>query len=223
MTFLPRLARAALITTLAGACSLSFAQSTPAAPAAPASAAKKELVQKLLTLQQSGFEGLARNLAEQSVAQMGQQVGAVLQSRIAPEQREALTKEIQAEFNKYGDDVGPLLRDRVLKLAPGTVGPVLEDKLSEDELKQVVAALESPGFRKYMQLTPDLQRLLGQKLVADTQAQVEPKLKALEQTLSKKLSAAGAGSGAPGATPSGAASAPKAAAAPKATGSSAKK
>ena len=216
MTFLPQLARAALITTLAGACSIAFAQ---VAPATPASAAKKELVQKLLTLQQSGFEGLSRSLAEQSVAQMGQQVGAVLQNRIAPEQREALAKEIQAEFNKYGEDVGPLLRDRVLKLAPGVVGPLLEERLSEDDLKQVITALESPGFRKYMQLTPELQRLLGQKLVAETQAQVEPKLKALEQTLSNKLSAAGAG---PAAAPSGAAPAPKAAA-PKAAASNAKK
>ena len=220
MTFLPRLARAALITSLAGACSLAFAQATPAAPASPA---KKELVQKLLTLQQSGFEGLARNLAVQSVAQLGQQVGAVLQNRIAPEQRDALAKEIQVEFNKYGEDVGPLLHDRVLKLAPGVVGPVLEDKLSEDELKQVIAALESPGFRKYMQLTPELQRLLGQKLVADSQPQVEPKIKALEQSLSKMLSAAGAVPTAPGAAPSSSASAAKAAAAPKAAASSAKK
>ena len=220
MTFLTRLARAALITTLAGAGSFAFAQAAPATTASPA---KKELVQKLLSLQQSGFEGLARNLAEQSVAQLGQQVGAVLQSRIAPEQRDALAKEIQAEFNKYGEEVGPLLRDRVLKLAPSVVGPVLEDKLSEDELKQVTAALDSPGFRKYIQLTPELQRLLGQKLVADTQAQVEPKIKALEQSLSKKLIAAGAGPAAAGAASSVPGSVPKAAAAPRAAGSSAKK
>ena len=133
-------------------------------------------------------------------------------------QREALVKEIQTEFSKYGEEVGPLLRDQVLKLAPGVVGPVLEDKFSEDELKQVIAALESPGFRKYMQLTNDLQRALGQKLVAETQAQVEPKLKALEQTIGKKLNAAAAA--APTAGPS---SAPKAAAAPKTAASGAKK
>ena len=60
----------------------------------------------------------------------------------------------------------------------------------------------------------------GQKLVAETQSQVEPKLKALEQTLSKKLTAAGAG---PAAAPAGSAPAPKAAAASKAAASSAKK
>ena len=224
MTVVTWMARAALITTLAGAASLACAQ-TAAPAAAPASAAKKDLVQKLLTLQQSGFEGLARSLAEQSIAQLAQQAGAVLQSRVAPEQRDALAKDVQAEFVKYGDDVGPLLRDRVVKLAPSVVGPVLEEKFSDDELKQVIAALESPGFRKYMQLTPELQRALGQKLVADTQAQVEPKLKALEQSVSKKFSAAGAGASAPAAGPATPAPATKPAAsgAPKAAASGAKK
>ena len=224
MTVVIWMARAALITTLAGAASLACAQTAPPA-ATQASAAKKELVQTLLTLQQSGFEGLARSLAEQSIGQLAQQAGAVLQSRVAPEQREALAKDVQAEFVKYGDDVGPLLRDRVLKLAPGVVGPVLEEKFSDDELKQVIAALESPGFRKYMQLTPELQRALGQKLVADTQAQVEPKLKALEQIVSKKFSAAGAGASAPAAGPATPAPATKPAAsgAPKAAASGAKK
>jgi hypothetical protein len=214
MTLTPWLARAAVFTTLAGAACLSLAQSTPAV----VSPAKKELVQKLITLQQSGFEGLARTLAQQSVAPIGQQADAFLQTRIAPEQRDALVKEVQAEFNKYGEDVGPLLRDRALKLAPGVVSPVLEEKFSEDELKQVIAALESPGFRKYMQFTPDLQRALGQKLVADTQAQVEPKLKALEQTIGKKLNAA-----ATAAPAAGTGSAPKAASAAKPAASGAKK
>ena len=224
MTVVTWMARAALVTTLAGAASLACAQTATTA-AAPASPAKKELVQKLLTLQQPGFEGLARSLAEQSIAQLAQQASAVLQSRVAPEQRDALAKDVQAEFVKYGDDVSPLLRDRVLKLAPGVVGPVLEEKFSDDELKQVIAALESPGFRKYMQLTPELQRALGQKLVADTQAQVEPKLKALEQSVSKKFSAAGAGASAPAAGPATPAPAAKPAAsgAPKAAASGAKK
>jgi hypothetical protein len=214
MTLTPWLARAAVFSTLAGAACLSLAQSTPAV----VSPAKKELVQKLITLQQSGFEGLARTLAQQSVAPIGQQADAFLQTRIAPEQRDALVKEVQAEFNKYGEDVGPLLRDRALKLAPGVVSPVLEEKFSEDELKQVIAALESPGFRKYMQITPELQRALGQKLVADTQAQVEPKLKALEQTIGKKLNAA-----ATAAPAAGMGSAPKAAPPAKPAASGAKK
>ena len=200
MTFKHRLARAALpiaVTLgLTAAAGLSQAQGTTAA-------AKKDLVQKVIALQQPGYEGLARTLIEQPVQVLGQQASAVLQNRVPAEQRDAVAKDIQAEFNKYGDEVGPLVRDRALKLAPGTVGPILEDKLSEDELKQVVAALESAGFRKFMALGPDMQRALAQKLSSELQPQIEPKIRAMEQAVSKRLTAAAgpAAGPAPGAKP----------------------
>lgn len=200
MTFKHRLARAALpiaVTLgLTAAAGLSQAQGTTAAT-------KKDLVQKVIALQQPGYEGLARTLIEQPVQVLGQQASAVLQNRVPAEQRDAVAKDIQAEFNKYGDEVGPLVRDRALKLAPGTVGPILEDKLSEDELKQVVAALESAGFRKFMALGPDMQRALAQKLSSELQPQIEPKIRAMEQAVSKRLTAAAgpAAGPAPGAKP----------------------
>ena len=213
MTLTPWLARAAQLTTLVTALTaLPGLCAAQAAASAPASAAKKELVQKLLTLQQSSYEGLARTLTEQPVSLMGQQAGAILQSRVAPEKREALAKEIQAEFQKYGSEVGPMVRDRTLKAAPGTIGPILEEKLTEEELKQTIAALESPGFKKFMQLGGEMQRTLGQKMVAELQPSIDPKLKALEQAVTQKLNAAAAGG----------ASAPKAATAPKAAASAKK-
>ena len=66
-----------------------------------------------------------------------------------------------------------------LKLAPQTIGAVLEEKLSEDELKQVVAMLESPVNRKYTALLGDMQRALGEKLIAETRTAVDPKVRAL--------------------------------------------
>ena len=187
MTLNLRLARIAQTTTLFAALASTSGLCLAQAASSPA---KKELVQKLLLLQQTSFEALARTLTEQPIALMGQQAGAILQNRVPPEQREALFKEIQAEFNKYVDEIGPMVRDRAIKAAPGTTGPILEEKLSEDELKQTIAALESPGFRKFMQLGPEMQRALGQKLVADLQPSIDPKIKLLEQSISKKLTAA---------------------------------
>ena len=177
------LTRAALIATLAAVSSLNPAQ-------AATTPAKKELTQKLLKLRQADFEGLGQQIAGQIVTPVGHQASAFLQANVPPERRDAAAKEIQAEFTKFGNEVGPLLGERAVKLAPAIVGPVLEEKLSEEELKQVIAVLESPGFRKYLQLAPELQRVLGQKLVADTQTLVEPKIRALEKTLNTKLNAA---------------------------------
>jgi len=71
-----RLITAALLSSAV----LAFAQATP----------KKELVQKLLTLQQPGIEQVARGLVERPAMQMMQEAGMVLQRQIPPEKREAL-------------------------------------------------------------------------------------------------------------------------------------
>ena len=76
---------------------------------------------------------------------------------------------------------------RAIKLAPTTVGPVLEEKFTEDELKQIVAMLESPVLAKFQAAGADLQRALIEKTVAETRTQVEAKFRALEDTTAKRL------------------------------------
>lgn len=217
MTLTSRLARAALITTLAGAAGLCVAQGA----AAPVSAAKQSLVQKALQLQQPGIEGIGNALANQTAQQVLQVAGQAL-NRVPAESRQAVGTELQADVRKFFEEISPMLRASAIKLAPSTIGTALEENLSEDELKVLIAWLESPVNRKYAQLAGEAQQALGQKLVADTRTQIEPKLKLLEQAMGARLNAAGAGGAAPGTAPAPAA-APKAAVAPKAAASAAKK
>jgi glutamate-1-semialdehyde aminotransferase len=152
--------------------------------------AKKELLNKVVQLQQPMVEATARQLAEQSIAQLVQQVGSAMQFRVPPEKREALAKDIQADVKKYADEVIPLLRERASKLAPVTLTAVLDSKFTEDELRQLVVLLESPVLRKYSQAVPDFQKALVEKLVADSKGQIEPKLKALGQSVEKRINTA---------------------------------
>lgn len=152
--------------------------------------AKQELLNKVIQLQQSGFDSLANAVASEPAARLMQQVGATLQFRVAPEKREALGKEIQGDVKKYLDEVGPLLRERSTKLAPAALIPLLDEKFSEDELRQLITVLESPVLRKFSQLSPAIQKALVDKLVADTRGQVEPKVKTLQQSIGKRLDAA---------------------------------
>lgn len=171
-----------------------LAQTAPAA-----SPAKKELVAKLLKLQQPGIEALARNLAEQPAAQFLNQASVFLQARVPPEKREAVAKEIGNDVKTYSAEAVPLVRERAIKLAPSTAGKLLEEKLSEDELKQVIAMLESPVYAKYMSISDDMRKALLEKVVAETRPTIEPKLKALEASIGKRLNAAaGAPAGAAG-------------------------
>jgi len=148
---------------------------------------KKELVAKVLLLQQPAIEQLAQGLALRPAEQMLQQAGMALQSQVPADKREAIANEIQADVKKYADETVPLVRERAVKLAPSTVGVLLEEKFSEDELKQLIAIMESPVNRKFQQLGGEMQKALMEKLVTETQGTVQPKVKALEQSVGKRL------------------------------------
>lgn len=154
---------------------------------AQSTASKKELVIKVLQLQQGAIEAVAQGLAERPAAQLMQQAGFALQSKVAPDKREAAAKAIEADVKKYVDEAVPLVRENAVRLAPSTVGAMLEEKFSEDELKQLVAIIESPVNRKFLQMGGELQKVLVDQLVAQTQGAIEPKLKTLEQSISKHL------------------------------------
>lgn len=154
------------------------AQSTPA---------KKALVARILKVQQPGIEGMSRSMAERPAIALMDRAGPALTERVAAEKRDAVAKEIQADVKKYLDDAVPLVTSRAVKLAPTTIGTLLEEKFTEDELKQVAAFLESPVFNKYQQLTGDMQKVLAEKLLADTRSVIDPKVVALEQSVSKRL------------------------------------
>jgi hypothetical protein len=96
------------------------------------------------------------------------------------EKHEAAAKAIEAEVRKHIDDAYPIVRDRALKLAPSTIGNVFETKMTEDELKQLIAWLESPTAKKYQQLGAELRNNFSLKLVADMPGVLDPKLQALD-------------------------------------------
>jgi uncharacterized protein len=151
-------------------------------------AAKKELVARVLQLQQPGIEAMARTMAEQPAMQTMQQAGMALQ-RVAPDRRDALARDIEADIRKYVEEAVPIVRDRAVKLAPSTIGALLEERFTEEELKQIIAVLESPVNRKFQSMAPEMQRAIAEKLVAETRPLVEPKVKVLEQSVSKRLAA----------------------------------
>ncbi len=152
-------------------------------------AGKKELVAKVLSLQAQGVEQLATQIAQQPAIQLMQQAGAVLQ-RVPQERREALGRDIDADIKKYVDEAVPLVRNRAAELAPLTIGTLLDERFSEDELKQVIATLENPAWRKFSGAAGDMQRAIVERLVADTKGQVDPKLQALQKSIGDRLRAA---------------------------------
>jgi uncharacterized protein len=145
----------------------------------PSSPAKKELVQKILQLQQPEIENVARSIVERPAAQMMQEAGLAMQRQVPPDKREAMGKAIEAEVKKYVEESYPLVRERAIRLAPSILGAALEEKFSEDELKQLLGWLESPVNRKFQQLAT-VRNTFVQKVLSESIAAVDPKVGALD-------------------------------------------
>jgi hypothetical protein len=197
--------RAALVvaaTALATAtASAQVATGAASAPAAPSSPAKKALVQRILALQQSEVETFARGVVERPAAQMMRDAGFAIQQQVPPDKREATGRAIEAEVKKYVDESYPLVRERALKIAPSTIGAVLEARMSEDELRTLLAWLDSPTNKKYQQVALDVRNAFAQKLLADMPALLDPKLQALDGRIRVILGVPPANGAAPPPTP----------------------
>jgi hypothetical protein len=163
-----------------------------AAPVALAqtNGSKKDLVQRVLQYQQPAIEALAQQLAERPAMLLLQQVGPALQQRVKADKREAVAREIQADARRYVEAAAPVVRESAAKNSASVLAPMLESKLTEDELRQVIQVLqqmETSAFRKYSELGPEMQRALAERVVADSKDAIDPKLRSLQNTVSKRL------------------------------------
>jgi hypothetical protein len=174
-----RLAGACVAIALVSGAAAQGTTTTTTTTTLPSSPAKKELVQKILLIQQPEIESVARSIVERPAAQMMQEAGLAMQRQVPPEKREAMGKAIEAEVKKYVDESYPLVRERAVRLAPSTLGVAIEEKLTEDELKQLLAWLESPVNKKFQQLGP-ARNAFVQKVLAESMAAVDPKVSALD-------------------------------------------
>ncbi|MEY4561587.1 MAG: hypothetical protein RLZZ618_864 [Pseudomonadota bacterium] len=190
-----------LLTALLGAALAAQAQSTPpaapaAAPVAAPSAAKKELLNRLMVLQQPALEGMARNLAEQPARQMMAAAEQAMQ-RVPEEKREATAKQIETLARKYIEEAGPIAKEKATKVGQSALAPMFNDRFTEDELRQLLVALDSPAYKKYQQNLPEVSNGYLQQLVGEMRPALDPKLKSLETSVAAALGVPAQGAEAP--------------------------
>lgn len=178
------------------------AAASSAASAAPSSSpAKRDLAKRWVALQQASLDAAARSIVEAPARQLLGAADPVLRSKVPADKRDAVAKQLQDEARKYADDLTPVVRKRAQELAQSQMLPAVEEKYTEDELRQIVGFYESPAFKKLQQTQPPIEQALGQKLLAGIQPTVETKAKALQATMAKILgvspSPVGGGASAP--------------------------
>jgi hypothetical protein len=146
---------------------------------------KQKLVQKVLALWH--LEDTAIVMVQRPAANALQQARIALQGRVSAAKQEATLRGIASDLQQYVDEATPIVRDNAQRLKAPTVGPLLVQNFSDDELRQLIALLESPVKKKFEQLVPQFERSFGEKIAAESRAAIDPKLQAMTQAVGLTL------------------------------------
>jgi hypothetical protein len=156
--------------------------------AAPVAPAKQALVDQVLKLW--NIDSIGQSMLQVPVADAVQQARAMLQGRAPVDKRDAAMADIVGEAKQFMTDATPITRSSADKLIPATIAPLLAERYSEEELRQLIAILESPVKKKFEAMLPEMQKKLGESVAADTRAVIDPKLQGLKEKIGLRLRAA---------------------------------
>lgn len=151
-------------------------------------AGKQMLVQRVLALWH--IEDAAVAMAQRPATEAMLQARAVLQGRVSPQKQEATLKDIVVDVQKYINEATPLVRAEALRLKGPTLGPLLMQNFSEEELRYLITLFESPVKKKFESLAPQFERALGEKVADSSRGVIDPKIQALSRDIGAKMRAA---------------------------------
>jgi hypothetical protein len=166
-----------------GAASHAFAQAS--APA-PVDAEKQKLVDRVLTLWHP--ETIAVVMVQRPAGDAMEKSAIALQTAHVPRERiDATMKDIATDVQKYVDTATPVAVASARRNVGPTVGPLLARNFSVDELRQLIAMLESPVKGKFEKFVPQMETAIGQKVQADIGAEINQDIQAMTQAVGTKL------------------------------------
>ncbi len=151
----------------------------------PIPPAKQQLVQKIVELLH--VDGLGVTMLQDPVGKAIGQARVTLQARAPADRHEAAMRDIAMEAKKFMDEATPIVMGSAQKHIPSTVMPLLAERFTEDELRQIITMLESPVKHKFEALVPEMKKALGEKLAADTKPVIDPKMEELTQRIGMRL------------------------------------
>lgn len=163
-------------------------------------AGKTELVQRLVTAQRAQIQELSRSMVVGAVQGLMQELNAAL-GQVPEAKRDAVRAKLEAELRRFVEEQTELLSGVATKTSSAAYMARLEATFTEDELKTVLAWVESPVSKKYGEKMPELFEFLRASVINDSKEAVAPKFEQLRQNLLAILADAGVR---PGQTPASA-------------------
>ena len=146
---------------------------------------KQQLIQRLLELWH--VEAVGVTMLREPVDNALRQARAAWQARTTPEKRDEALKDIEGYAKELLEKLMPQVVGKAKELTKTTVVPILSEKMTEEELRQMIAILESPAKTKFEALIPEMQRALGKKLGEEQGKEIKPQMEELQQRIGKRM------------------------------------
>lgn len=173
-------------------------QTPPAEPSSQAPFAadpKLEWATKVVALQQGpDMDRLVTQLASGTTQDMINNWQPRLQTNVAKPAQAKVTTELNAELQKYANEVTKIIRDKVQKVSTDSLVPVYMERFTLEEMKQIAAFLEAPAIRKYQGIAPELGSIFAGKLVEASRTEVIARAKQFDEAAARIVGPAPAAS-----------------------------
>ena len=143
-------------------------------PATAQNDGKRALATKLAQIQ---LKADSAALAEQLTATAVQPVLASWSQRldetVPPAKQKEVRDKLDVELKKFADSTHKTVEAQVGKAGEAALVPIFMEKLTEDELKTIIAYLESPVSTKFQALGPEATNAWAKRVIDATRSSVE--------------------------------------------------
>ena len=158
---------------------------------------KRALAVKLAQMQQKADgDAMVEQLTGSAVQPLLAGWSQRLDETVPPARQKEVRDKLDVELKKFADSTHKVVETQTAKAAEAALVPIFMEKLTEDELKQIVAYMESPVSAKFQALGPDATNAWAKRIIDATKPQVESGAKTFEAAANRIVGGSG-GSSAP--------------------------
>ncbi|MDR1968097.1 MAG: hypothetical protein LBQ32_05315 [Burkholderiaceae bacterium] len=179
------LARLPVAIVFASACALSTG-------AVAQSDAKRALAVKLAQMQQKAESaGVAEQLTNNAVQPLLISWSQRLDQTVPPARQKEVRDKLDVELKKFIDTTQKTIEAQTPKSAEAALVPIFMDKLTEDEMRSIIAYLELPVAAKFQALGVDATEAWAKRVFEATKPAVESSIKSFDSAASRIVGASG--------------------------------
>lgn len=151
---------------------------------------KKALATKLAQLQvRSDGAALAEQLTADAVQFPLNVWSQRLDESVPPARQKEVREKLDVELKKFADTTHKTVEAQIAPAAEAALVPIFMEKLSEDEMKTIIAYLESPVSQKFQSVAGEAGNAWAQRVIDATRATVESNLKSFDATATRIVGA----------------------------------